>query len=657
MSRPRRTARSQVGMNLFPFLAVLICTMGSLIVLLVVMVQHARVRAAVPEVDPAPLEEKRASIQQAIARHAEQQEAARQVQEEIEHLQWQASTLQGSYEKTAQDVSDRRLQLSHLEAHTRELSEQAAKLQAEADVIANSSDKTVQQQEQLKRDTDALRDQVEQARNQLLQEQEALKQAPKTYALLPYDGPNGTNRMPIYVECLADRLVMQPEGIVLASGDFSPPMDAANPLAAALRAKREYLLENGILSEDLEPYPLLVVRPHAAAAYAAARAAMRAWDAEFGYELIEGDVELAYPESDPRLASLLQDVVEEAREKRRLTQMIAASQARRSQGRMLRPSANGGFEPVPDPSTGPRQVRGSGFGSGPPDGQFGRPNRFSSSANRPRAVSPGPASHGGSQGFGRDRAPTNAGSVDWARPDNPFSGPALGPDPRRVENFAGGEDSWRTAGQAGDLGGGEEVTNPYASTNQSGQPGSDSAWQGQSGPPGARGQTQAGPMRGKPGAGGPGSQMAGGNGPNSMGAASGGARPQTGSGHATAQPDASSSLAYTRGADWALPSGSQGSVAIKRPIRVVCEPSRLVLVPERGTGDKVKLFRHQGAVGGVVDPFVNSIQQRLKSWGIAGHGIYWQPVLQIDVKQGAEASYEQLDQLLKDSGIKVTRLP
>ena len=47
MSRSRRTTRDNIGMNLFPFLAVLICTMGSLIVLLVVMVQQARVRATV----------------------------------------------------------------------------------------------------------------------------------------------------------------------------------------------------------------------------------------------------------------------------------------------------------------------------------------------------------------------------------------------------------------------------------------------------------------------------------------------------------------------------------------------------------------------------------------------------------------------------------
>ena len=41
----RRTKRENVGVALFPFLAVLICTMGALIVLLVMNVQQASVEA------------------------------------------------------------------------------------------------------------------------------------------------------------------------------------------------------------------------------------------------------------------------------------------------------------------------------------------------------------------------------------------------------------------------------------------------------------------------------------------------------------------------------------------------------------------------------------------------------------------------------------
>ena len=44
MRRPA-SRKTQVGISLFPFLAVLICTMGALIVLLILVVQQARVQA------------------------------------------------------------------------------------------------------------------------------------------------------------------------------------------------------------------------------------------------------------------------------------------------------------------------------------------------------------------------------------------------------------------------------------------------------------------------------------------------------------------------------------------------------------------------------------------------------------------------------------
>ena len=45
MTRRLRIAKRSVSVSLFPFLAVLICTMGSLIVLLVIVVQQARANA------------------------------------------------------------------------------------------------------------------------------------------------------------------------------------------------------------------------------------------------------------------------------------------------------------------------------------------------------------------------------------------------------------------------------------------------------------------------------------------------------------------------------------------------------------------------------------------------------------------------------------
>ena len=76
----RRRSSSGDEVTLFPFLAVLICTMGSLIVLLVVMVQQAKATAADRSRD-------RAQRQQAAA------DEAGEVQLQVEELRWRIEVL------------------------------------------------------------------------------------------------------------------------------------------------------------------------------------------------------------------------------------------------------------------------------------------------------------------------------------------------------------------------------------------------------------------------------------------------------------------------------------------------------------------------------------------------------------------------------------
>ena len=42
------------------------------------------------------------------------------------------------------------------------------------------------------------------------------KQVENRFAVVPYLGPNGTRRRPIFFECRADSIVLQPEGVVVA---------------------------------------------------------------------------------------------------------------------------------------------------------------------------------------------------------------------------------------------------------------------------------------------------------------------------------------------------------------------------------------------------------------------------------------------------------
>ena len=138
-------------------------------------------------------------------------------------------------------------------------------------------------------------------------------------------------------------------GSNFSADDFREPITDDNPLASALRAKREYLADV-LQEEDGQPYPLLVVRPDGARAYAAARAAMKSWEAEFGYELVDAALPLEYPAVDPALTALLRRAVDQSRARRKYLQSIAPARFGRPDS-VLRPSHRGGFESQPAASS------------------------------------------------------------------------------------------------------------------------------------------------------------------------------------------------------------------------------------------------------------------------------------------------------------------
>ena len=93
-----------------------------------------------------------------------------------------------------------------------------------------------------------LQEQIGAARQEVDQARKDAAGRRTSYAVVPYEGPNQTRRRPIYLECRADAVVLQPEGIRLTDADFNGPMGPGNPLAAALRAAREHLLAQRVRS-------------------------------------------------------------------------------------------------------------------------------------------------------------------------------------------------------------------------------------------------------------------------------------------------------------------------------------------------------------------------------------------------------------------------
>ena len=96
--RPQRRRSSQTGpgISLFPFLAVLICTMGALVPLLLAITRTARLQAEV-------------AVAAKLAEQAAQRGA--EVRIKREDVQWRIGQLKRSRQQTAAQLADARLEL------------------------------------------------------------------------------------------------------------------------------------------------------------------------------------------------------------------------------------------------------------------------------------------------------------------------------------------------------------------------------------------------------------------------------------------------------------------------------------------------------------------------------------------------------------------
>ncbi len=355
--RRSRAQKPAVGVSLFPFLAVLICTMGSLIVLLVLVVQLARVDASENARQIEPLAQPDA------------------LQTKQEDYQWRRELLDRQRVQIQQQATSKRLELSHLEEHIRELQQQWESLRETALDLERRRNGKQADLEGAEADLRQLQDAIRAAEQDLDQARRRAAEQPPKYSIVPYDGPNGTHRRPIYLECTRDGVLIQPEGVLFPAADFNGPLGPGNPLDAALRAIREYYARLATTDTRSEPYALLVVRPDGVESYVAARAAMRAWDSEFGYELVDASMELKFPVADPTLRQLLDKTIAEARSRQRILAAAMPSKfgGRGESGFVASPN-HGGFVPRdgtngsgPNRSGAYRQQQGrrtGGFGQG-----------------------------------------------------------------------------------------------------------------------------------------------------------------------------------------------------------------------------------------------------------------------------------------------------
>ena len=81
-----------------------------------------------------------------------------------------------------------------------------------------------------------------------------------------------------------------------------------------------------------------------------------------------------------------------------------------------------------------------------------------------------------------------------------------------------------------------------------------------------------------------------------------------------------------------------------------------MLVPDAGFGPRKEIALGPSTAGSI-DKLVAALWEQMDSWGIAGEGMYWRPVLNVYVAPGAQQRLEDLQILLDGSGFNIERKP
>jgi hypothetical protein len=309
-SRAQRRNRPARGENLapalFPFLAVLVCTMGALVLILVLVVSQASASAN----RPTPADEKLMEASDSVHLMSEEMIAQRDRQQD--------------------EIERRRLELTAMEDHISRLVTELDHYREMAKALDARLDQSENERTEQLRKVDDLESKIELEKDKLEKLKEKSKGNSPAFAIFPYQGKNGTTRRPIYLECVEAGVIIQPEGTLVSINDLKPPFGPGNPLDASLRLIRsEFQKLDPSSSSGVSPYPLLLVRPNGIKSYVLARAAMAGWDDQFGYELLDQNMPLAFPPTIPGLANQLETNLIIARERQIA---LAAAMPRRYAG-------------------------------------------------------------------------------------------------------------------------------------------------------------------------------------------------------------------------------------------------------------------------------------------------------------------------------------
>ncbi|MFY7877414.1 MAG: hypothetical protein ACOVQM_18305 [Pirellula sp.] len=682
MSRSRRRSDNNAP-ALFPFLAVLLCTIGALVLILVITVTNSHASAR---------------------RDAEL--AASNVKDSADVMEVVSDELVAQRESLKKQVERRRRDLADIEDHIQRLTKNLQELARRIEQIQSYASDTEQSESQKEALVQSLREQIDAKKKELLEEIEKQNKRKPAFAVIPYVGNNGTSRRPVYLECTKQGVVIQPEGMLISVQDLKPPTGPGNPLDSALRVLRlAYQQRDVTFGINQPPYPLLLVRPDGIHTYAMALEAMSGWDDQYGYELINGDMDLTFPTSIPGLNEQLTQTVEVARARQRA--MIASMP--RAYSTAAREESWDSIDASIQPPAGSAGNSGSEsanrMGSVAEEGAEsmkdwqlvqGMANSQVTSSIQQNAMRDGLGAGGspsqpnpmgqnpmGQNPMGQNPIAPNqlSGQYVISQNGNPGSTAGQVPDPSDAGGMGGervvvAEEPQFSEGSFGSPGaGGESGSQSVAgSQSQSAQGGTGSSASGSrdsnastspaqpranafssGSATGDSAQSNATPeqiaemARSKQTAG---SDKQSSDGKNSKGNVSSGSKAK----HVNPDGDLKP-ISVSAGQDWAASRAAGKATPVTRTINVVALKDRWLLrsdVDPKTFDADINMQEGPQEAG---NQLATVLKKRVDSWGLSLPGGYWSPTLTIESANDAQQSVARLQRLLEGSGIEIRVVP
>jgi hypothetical protein len=277
----------------FPFLAVLLCAMGSLILVLIVMDRKAKMAArAKAMAAQAQAAEQLAKVAGANQRQADAAVAREKVREDLHAaLMREQQQVQAQLKEVQNRLGEAALRLKAELDATDELKQRGesnrSRLAAEEEALTATRRAIDELETQTAAESAAkakMAAELAQLESTLKDLKAARERDRQTYSVVPYHGKHGESRQPLYIECTRNGIVLHPDRVEMALGPNSAAARAE--ILRRLQHQKEFGDATPSRSDE-RPYLLLLVRPDGITSYYELQSAVRDLDVQFGYEFVD----------------------------------------------------------------------------------------------------------------------------------------------------------------------------------------------------------------------------------------------------------------------------------------------------------------------------------------------------------------------------------